>query len=139
MASRYEEDTIGFTSIDFPSVPYASGRLGSGLVHANGLAEEVKRELSANAGRIEGWRRTKAYEIYKEAWLRSQQIRLRPIQEIDLHHQIARLRFGKKLSTDEVEAIMKRLKEGVRSDEQIVEVRHGIQNDGMYADPRATV
>ena len=123
LASRYEEETIGYSSIDYPSMPYSAGRLGSGLVYPSSSSEEIRRELSANAGRIEGWRRTKSYDFHKEAWVQAQQKELRPIKGIDLHHQIARLRFGKKMPADEVEAILRKLKEGVQTDEQVIEVR----------------
>jgi hypothetical protein len=57
LASRYEEDTFGSTSIGFSSSPYSEGHLGSGTI----LDDSVK-ELSAS--RIEGWRRTTSYEYY---------------------------------------------------------------------------
>lgn len=70
IAARYEEEFLGSTSIGYPSAPYEfptanepSGLLGSGLC----FSDEVSgaREMLANASRIEGWRHTKSYEVYK--------------------------------------------------------------------------
>jgi hypothetical protein len=126
LASRWEEETFGATSIDHPSVSYTSAtkRPGSGLVFLNGGSpEEVKRELQANTGRIEGWRRTKCYEAYKADWIAREQDSNRPVKGFDLHHQISRLRLGKKMSNDEVEAVLRTLRDTIRSDEQIIQVR----------------
>lgn len=65
LASRYEEDTLGSTMLGFPSIPFADGpagraQLGSGIVFIDEAAGA--RELSANASRIEGWRRTNSYQ-----------------------------------------------------------------------------
>ena len=126
LASRWEEDTFGATSIDHASMPYsaglaAAGRLGSGLVFPSGTSsDEVRRELASNTGRIEGWRRTKCYEAYKAEWMSDASAR--PVRGMDLHHQIMRLRSSKKMSDAEVEAVMRGLRDGVKTDEQIIEV-----------------
>ena len=125
LASRWEEENFGATSIDHPSASYSSTtkRPGSGLVFLNGGSpEEVKRELQANTGRIEGWRRTKCYEAYKADWIAREQDPNRPVKGLDLHHQISRLRLGKKMSNDEVEAVLRTLRDTIRSDEQIIQV-----------------
>jgi hypothetical protein len=123
LASRWEEETYGVSSIDHPSQAYnSSGRLGSGLVFPGLSAEEIKRELAANAGRIEGWRRTKSYDVYKEQWAANHQIEGRAIRGFDLQHQISRLRFGKKMSSEEVEAIYWKLRDSIQTDEQVIEV-----------------
>lgn len=70
LSSRYEEDTMGLTSVGFPSQPYTEsdagefGLLGTGLVFLDDLAGA--RELQMNASRIEGWRRTKSYDYYRK-------------------------------------------------------------------------
>lgn len=48
----------------------------------------------------------------------------RAIKGVDLHHQIARMRNSKKLSSEEVEHICRMLRDNVKSDEQIIEVSH---------------
>lgn len=133
LASRYEEETYGTTSIDYPTLSFIPGRLGSGLVFYTNNAEEIKREIQGNAGRIEGWRRTKSYDAYKRDWIQSQVPQaqqnsttpsplVRAIKGVDLHHQIARLRNSKKMSSEEVEHICRMLRDNVKTDEQIIEV-----------------
>lgn len=70
LASRYEEEYMGQTTIGFASRPYTDGplgdqgRLGSGLNfwdESGGL-----RELQLNANRIEGWRKTASYFAYQQ-------------------------------------------------------------------------
>lgn len=132
LASRYEEDTYGTTSIDYPTLSFVPGRLGSGLVFYTNNAEEVKREIQSNAGRIEGWRRTKSYDSYKRDWMQSQVPQsqqnptvfslIRAIKGVDLHHQISRLRNSKRMSGEEVEHICRMLRDNVKTDEQVVEV-----------------
>jgi hypothetical protein len=64
LASRYEEEITGNTTLGYPSAPFteAAGRppkLGSGITfsdEANGW-----KELVANAHRIEAWRKTNSY------------------------------------------------------------------------------
>lgn len=60
LSSRYEEVATGSTLLGFPSVPFAEGSLGSGVVFPDEAL--ASRELAANGSRIEGWRRTKAYQ-----------------------------------------------------------------------------
>jgi hypothetical protein len=70
LASRYEEESTGHTTIGFKSRPFTEGtlgelgRLGSGLNfwdESGGL-----RELQLNSNRIEGWRRTGGYRAYQK-------------------------------------------------------------------------
>lgn len=69
LASRYEEDLLGTTTIGFPGVSFNEGpgdtsQLGSGVVFLDDAAGS--REVTANASRIEGWRRTAMYRMYQE-------------------------------------------------------------------------
>ena len=69
LAARYEEEVLGLTTaIGFPiavysEVPGEGPQLGSGLCFADEAAGA--RELAANASRIEAWRRTGSYELWK--------------------------------------------------------------------------
>ena len=68
VASRYEEDLLGSTSIGFPSSSYTErpgekSRLGSGAFFLDDAA--CTKELAINAGRIEAWRRTECYRLYQ--------------------------------------------------------------------------
>lgn len=72
LASRYEEDVLGMTTIGYPSASFNEGpgdssQLGSGIVFLDENAGA--RELAANASRIEGWRRTKTYLYFQEVCL----------------------------------------------------------------------
>jgi hypothetical protein len=69
LASRYEEDTLGTTTIGFPGASFNEGpgdssQLGSGIVFLDDAAGS--REVLANASRIEGWRRTAMYRMFQE-------------------------------------------------------------------------
>jgi hypothetical protein len=64
LASRYEEEVTGSTKLGFPSSCFTEipGRLqlGSGIVFSDEAT--CLRELSANAQRIEAWRKTNSYQ-----------------------------------------------------------------------------
>ena len=66
VASLYEEEITGSTTIGYPNHPYIDRppekpRLGSGVYFSDESA--AARELHVNAGRIEGWRRTECYRL----------------------------------------------------------------------------
>ena len=66
VASRYEEEITGSTTIGYPSHGYIERpgekpRLGSGMYFSDDAA--CARDLVVNAGRIEGWRRTECYRL----------------------------------------------------------------------------
>lgn len=69
LAARYEEDILGIqTTIGYPNAIYTERlgdhpRLGSGLCFSDEVAGH--RELSANASRIDAWRRTESYTLYQ--------------------------------------------------------------------------
>lgn len=74
LASRYEEDVLGMTTIGYPSTVFSEGpgdssQLGSGMVFLDEAAGA--REVTANASRIEGWRRTKTYHYFQEVCRRA--------------------------------------------------------------------
>lgn len=75
MASRYEEETFGGTTIGFSSKTPSEHHLGSGYTFASEAAKA--RELAFNTSRIEAWRRTKSYQYWKE--VRIAQLRLEVI------------------------------------------------------------
>jgi hypothetical protein len=63
LAARYEEETYGTTQLSFTSAAFSPGpppQLGSGMLFSDDAAGV--RELSANASRIEGWRKTNTYQ-----------------------------------------------------------------------------
>ena len=68
VASRYEEDILGTTTIGYQTMLYSDRpgdrpRLGSGAYFTDDAA--CTKELSVNAGRIEAWRRTECYRFYQ--------------------------------------------------------------------------
>ncbi|KAI6124424.1 docking domain of Afi1 for Arf3 in vesicle trafficking-domain-containing protein [Pisolithus croceorrhizus] len=118
LASRYEEVTSGTTKLFYPSAAFGEGSLGSGVVFPDEAA--ALKELAANASRIEGWRRTKLHQYCVSDFQRFQATN--SIKGFDLTHQLSRLRFGKNLPDVEVELIMRKIAENVRSYEQVVEL-----------------
>ena len=69
VASRYEEDVFGQTTIGFPTAGYADRpaekqRLGSGAFFTDEGA--CSKELAVNAARVEAWRRTECYKLFQE-------------------------------------------------------------------------
>lgn len=65
LASRYEEEVTGATKLGFASTscvetPGRAPQLGSGLMFSDEAT--YLRELSANAQRIEAWRKTNSYQ-----------------------------------------------------------------------------
>jgi hypothetical protein len=69
LAARYEEEVLGLTTaIGYSTMAYSESsgeepQLGSGLCFSDEAAGA--RELAANASRIEAWRRTGSYELWK--------------------------------------------------------------------------
>lgn len=111
---------------DGPSTPgNASGALGGGFGPA-GLpwpASERRhvRELVGLNGvkRIEGWRSSKSYELWREDF--QHHLRTREIQ-FDLPHQLARLRGARSIPDEEIKAIFAALAESVVTYEAACEV-----------------
>jgi hypothetical protein len=70
LASRYEEDKTGSTSIGFPSSVFVPAtrttpaRLGRGAVFSEDEVVNLA-EMSASLGRIEGWRSTSSYVTFR--------------------------------------------------------------------------
>jgi len=65
LASRYEEDALGSTKFGYPSSSFGESseghrQLGSGIVFGDDALGA--KELTANASRIDGWRRTVSYQ-----------------------------------------------------------------------------
>lgn len=116
--ARHEEHFYGHTSLSLTSQPYLNGQLGSGIVFSD--RETELREISFNAMRCEGWRRSEAYRIYKSDQRKRNENK--SIKGFDALHQIQRLRKAKSLAGGELELMMENFVKGVRSEEQIVEV-----------------
>ncbi|KAI0319503.1 spindle pole body interacting protein [Amylostereum chailletii] len=123
LASRYEEEVMGTSTIGYPSTSFAEGpgdtsRLGSGMVFLDDSAGA--RELAANASRIEGWRRTQSYREYQKDSKAS--LATNAIQGFDVLYQVTRLRYAKNIPDAEAELIMHTMLDNVYSYEQVVEL-----------------
>jgi len=123
LASKYEEDVTGTTTIGFPSVPYTERpngerRLGSGITLADDAA--VPKEIALAASRIEAWRRTESYKLFRidaqSAMAES------PIQGFDVVHQLWRLRQAKKMPDGEAELIMRTLAQNLQTYDQVTQL-----------------
>src|SRR5215472_2237717 len=63
LAARYKEEVFGATQLSFPTFtfsPRPPPQLGSGMLFSDDATGV--RELTANASRIEGWRKTNTYQ-----------------------------------------------------------------------------
>jgi len=63
----YGATTIGFPSVPFNEGPGDTSQLGSGVIFLDDVAGS--REVTANASRIEGWRRTPTHRMFQEVIL----------------------------------------------------------------------
>jgi hypothetical protein len=145
MTGRYEEEFYGQTSIGYPSQSYRDSQLGSGFMFPD---EQTKvKEWAINSSRIEGWRRTRSYRYWREvggvcgsprrshaqalltlprraqdfnAWIESPFA----IPNMDIQHQLLRLRNAKTMSESEAATIYKSLAESVTTYPQIIEVSY---------------
>ncbi|GLB37694.1 putative docking domain of Afi1 for Arf3 in vesicle trafficking [Lyophyllum shimeji] len=123
LASRYEEEVTGSTKIGFPSssfteVPGRPPQLGSGIAF-NDEATCFK-ELTANAQRIEAWRKTNSYQYCVADFAKFQANAA--IRGFDVMHQIFRLRHARTMSDAEALLIMRTLADNVKTYEQVVEL-----------------
>ena len=138
LAARYEEETYGTTQLNFSSTAFSPGsppQLGSGMLFSDDAAGV--RELSANASRIEGWRKTNTYQYCLQvSWITLLRMmfciqwiqdfaRYREtcaIRDFDVVHQLSRLRLSKNVPDVEMEAITRAISENLMSYEQMIEV-----------------
>ncbi|KAG1862111.1 docking domain of Afi1 for Arf3 in vesicle trafficking-domain-containing protein [Suillus subalutaceus] len=118
LASRYEELAMGSTKLGYGSAPFSDGSLGSGIVFPDEGA--AFKELTANASRIEGWRRNKSYQYCVQDFKKLRASAA--IQGFDVSHQLLRLRLVKNLPDAEVEVIVRSIADNLRTYEQIVEL-----------------
>lgn len=142
LASRYEEEVIGSTKIGYSSSSFTeapasrTAQLGSGIAFNDEAT--CMRELTANAPRIEAWRKTNAYQyciivrlsfisaVYRTSHLHRLKdfAKHRATSAIkgDVLHQLFRMRHARVMTDAEATAIMRFLAENVKSYEQVVEV-----------------
>jgi len=123
LASRYEEDVHGGTTIGFPGVAFNEGpgdtsQLGSGMVFLDDVTGS--REVMAYASRIEGWRRTAMYRMFQEDFKRS--LATSAIRGFDVNHQLWRMRNAKLMQDTEAESIMRTMVDAVQTYDQVTEL-----------------
>ncbi|CCA78058.1 hypothetical protein PIIN_01734 [Serendipita indica DSM 11827] len=124
LASRYEEDTLRLTYVGYPCAQYTfnnrtgQSTLGSGIRFADEFTG--LRELSLNAARIEGWRKSPSYEYWVQDFQKEQENN--PIQGFDLEHQVVRLRNGKNVPEGEVALILETMCKSIKNYDQVVEM-----------------
>ncbi|KAF8993684.1 stabilization of polarity axis-domain-containing protein [Cyathus striatus] len=123
LASRYEEEITGNTKFGYPSASFADipGRppqLGSGIAFTDEAT--CLRELSANAHRIEAWRKTNSYQYLVTDYAKQQANN--SIKGFDVLHQLFRLRYTKTLTDSEATTIIRTLADHVKTYEQVVEL-----------------
>ncbi|KAL0575799.1 hypothetical protein V5O48_006177 [Marasmius crinis-equi] len=124
LASRYEDEVTGTTTIGYPNTHFVEGsstrppQLGSGVVFNDEQAG--MKELSANAHRIDAWRKTNSYHYFAADFAKAQATN--PIRGFDVLHQFYRLRHAKHMTDSETYFIMKTLEETIRTYEQVTEL-----------------
>lgn len=139
LASKYEEEHLGNTTIGWPTIAFKSSTtgLGSGLVSPGDLS----KEMNAFAPRIEAWRQSRSYQYFRtvrpcvsgrlsvEGPLnrRTKQdfreaMDASTLPQFDLGYQINRLRLSRNVSSAEVETIFGVLAERVQTEAQVTEV-----------------
>ncbi|CED83201.1 Arf3-interacting protein 1, N-terminal domain [Phaffia rhodozyma] len=124
----------GESSASHPDLGYHTGGLASSTITAatvtgkkresGGVGAAERRMVKTFVGihgvrRIEGWRATKSYELWKQDF--DQHVSSSTLQ-FDLNHQLSRLRNARSMSTGEAELIFRSLGENVKTYDQVVEV-----------------
>ncbi|KAF8605973.1 spindle pole body interacting protein [Ceratobasidium sp. AG-I] len=118
IAARWEEEVYGSTKIDHSSSPFSDGNLGRGVTFGDEAL--VAREMPSNSARIAAWRATSYYAAYAKDF--ATHLEERAIQNIDISHQVSRLRNGRNMSDSEAELIIRSLWACVHTHEQVVEL-----------------
>ncbi|KAM0746057.1 spindle pole body interacting protein [Meredithblackwellia eburnea MCA 4105] len=121
LASKYEEDLQGSgnSTIGYQVRSYGKSGLGSGVVFSDEAGGS--REVLANAGRIEAWRKTDGYALFQKAF--QDRLSADPLQGLDLGHQLSRLRqVSRKMPPGEVELILRTLSGLARTDEGVIAI-----------------
>lgn len=116
--ARHEEHFYGQTNIAPQSQPYLNGQLGSGSIALDREAE--LKEMQSSALRIEAFRATESYKLYRHD--EAARERQRAIIGLDLSHQVGRLRRAKKLSSGECELIVSTVARAVQTPDQMIEL-----------------
>jgi hypothetical protein len=116
--ARHEEHYYGQSGIAPPSQPYLNGQLGSGIISTDREAE--LKDIQANAMRIEAFRETDSYKLYRQDEAAREADRT--ITGFDINHQLGRLRKAKKLSSGEYELILSTVARSIRTPDQIIEL-----------------
>ncbi|KAG1516564.1 hypothetical protein G6F47_007939 [Rhizopus delemar] len=114
LAAIYEEQVYHQTKIGYVS---NESRLGYGPVFVDEGAK--KRELAANADRIEGWRQTISYKYYQKDL--ANRMENSCIQDLDVYRQISKLKKLKQIPDDEVVAIYEAFLKNIITHRQVIE------------------
>jgi hypothetical protein len=135
VASRYEEEIRGQTSIGFPSKSFSEGRLGSGIVFLD--EHNGQKELATNAMRIEAWTKTTTYLYYQQVLSDAEEcfedtdgllqdfhksLATTSLEGFDVAHQLWRLRHARNMSDGEVELILRTIAGKMHSYTPVIEV-----------------
>lgn len=116
LAAIYEEQVYHTTKIAW-NVPGMT--LGYGPVFADEAS--MKRELQANAQRIEGWRQTISYKYYQMEF--THRIENSCIQKLDVYRQISKLKRLRQIPDQEVSSIYEAFLNNIITHRQMIEVR----------------
>ncbi|KAG0139168.1 hypothetical protein CROQUDRAFT_666834 [Cronartium quercuum f. sp. fusiforme G11] len=130
VASRWEEEHLGSSFIGVKTKTFT---IPSAYLNTNTLEEKIemlgsgpvfpdeqylKRELASNAPRIEAWRETRSYRLYRQRHARGSLTNF----SFDVPHQLSRLRVSRKIPEVEVQAMYEVLVAKVQTHHEIVEI-----------------
>ena len=116
LAAVYEEEVYGQTNIGWK---LQEANLGCGPVFADEATK--KKELKANANRIEGWRQTIAYRYYEQdrnLWLQNT-----CIKNLDIYRQISKFKKLRHIPDQEISDIYDAFLKSIVTHRQMIEVR----------------
>ncbi|KAI7889577.1 docking domain of Afi1 for Arf3 in vesicle trafficking-domain-containing protein [Mucor mucedo] len=125
LAAIYEEQVYHTTKIGWNS---PENILGYGPVFQDETAK--KRELNANAQRIEGWRQTISYKYYQMDivhWIQNS-----CIKNLDVYRQISKLKRLKHIPDREVSSIYEAFLNNIITHRQMIEVSKVIYNGLLF-------
>jgi len=128
VASEYEKMKYGRTKIYYTSENIKDKyKIGVGPYFTDEISK--RREIIYNINRIEGWRKTKSYELYTKDFHKN--LLRQSVRCVDLRRQATVLRNETSISPERLNAIMKALSENITTDEQVLEfLTHFLHNQG---------
>ncbi|ORX87658.1 spindle pole body interacting protein [Anaeromyces robustus] len=128
VASEYERIVFNRTKIGYShETIHDKYKIGVGAYFPDDLSKH--REIAYNINRIEGWRKTRSYELYVKDFHKN--MLRRSVRCVDIRRQALALRNEVSISDEQLSGIMTALAENISTDEQVLEfLTHFLHNQG---------